>query len=182
MIKPYLKDDLFEGIVSWEEYLLMFNEDVLDKHNTVLISIHDPNRNIHPPQKVSGWSDVLQIQFWDIESPVGNYTVITDDQGYTIKQFIEKHKDKRFMVHCAAGVSRSAGVGLAIECIVKYGGDKYLYSTSKSNIKGHSRYSPNYKVYDVIMDSYNKECTRKGFDFCAVCGNIKTDICLTCIK
>ena len=73
MIKPYLKNNLFEGIVSKEEYLIMYNEDVLDKFNTVLISIHDPNRAIHSPEKVQGWSDVLQIQFWDIEEDIGDY-------------------------------------------------------------------------------------------------------------
>lgn len=155
-IKPYLKNDLFEGIVSWEEYLTMFNTDVLDKFNTVLISIHDPNRAVHPPEKVTGWFDVLQIQFWDIETPIGSYDIITDDEANTIREFIEKHKDKRFMIHCAAGVSRSAGVGRAVECIVNFNGSKYDYMTGHSDITAHDRYSPNMVVFDKIVGDYDE--------------------------
>ena len=139
--------------MSWEEYLLLYNEDVLDKYNTVLISIHDPNREIHPPSKVEGWVDVLQIQFWDVESTIGNYEPLSEEQGGIIKRFIEKHKDKRFMIHCAAGVSRSAGVGCAVECIVNFDGDDYGYKTGCSDIKGHKRYSPNPTVYQRIVDA-----------------------------
>jgi len=150
-IRPYLKNELFEGIVSWEEYLIMFNADVLDKFNTVLISIHDPNRAVHPPEKVKGWYDVLQIQFWDVEESIGGYHPLTHEQGQELKEFITKHKDKRFMIHCAAGVSRSAGVGCAVECIVNFDGDDYGYKTGKSDIKSHERYSPNPTVYDRII-------------------------------
>jgi predicted protein tyrosine phosphatase len=150
-IKPYLKNDLFEGIVSWEEYLLMYNADVLDKFNTVLISIHDPNRAIHPESKVMGFDDVLQMQFWDVESQIGRYHPLTDEQGTEIREFIEKNKDKRFLIHCAAGVSRSAGVGCAVECIVNFDGDDYGYKTGHSDIKPHDRYFPNFTVYDAIV-------------------------------
>ena len=152
-IRPYLKNELFEGIVSWEEYLIMFNADVLDKFNTVLISIHDPNREVHPPEKVKGFVDVLQIRFWDVEDSIGNYNIIKPEQGAEIRQFIEEHKNLRFLVHCAAGVSRSAGVGMAIECICNYNGNVYEYHTSHSDIKSHNRYSPNYTVFDIIMNN-----------------------------
>ena len=172
MIKPYLKNDLFEGIVSWEEYLLMYNADVLDKYDTVLISIHDPNRAIHPPEKVKGWHDVLQIQFWDVEHDIGNYKILTNEQGKTIREFIEKHKDKKFMIHCAAGVSRSAGVGCAVECIVNFDGSKYDYQTGSSDIKSHSRYSPNYTVFNKIINSIDNMCVEKTFWVCTKCGSL----------
>lgn len=189
MIKPYLKNNLFEGIVSKEEYLIMYNEDVLDKFNTVLISIHDPNRAIHSPEKVQGWSDVLQIQFWDIEEDIGDYKIITNEQGLIIREFIEKHKDKRFMIHCAAGVSRSAGVGCAVECIVNFEGSAYYYQTGSSDIKAHSRYSPNYTVFRAIVDSVDSvdsatTNTCEGFNLCRKCGSVNksTTYCAKCSK
>jgi predicted protein tyrosine phosphatase len=150
-IKPYLKNDLFEGIVGWEEYLIMYNADVLNKSNTVLISIHDPDKAVHPDSKVEGFHDVLQIKFWDIETPIGNYDIIEPEQGKELRDFIEKHKDKRFLIHCAAGMSRSAGVGCAVECIVNFDGDDYGYKTGHSDIKAHDRYSPNPTVYNMII-------------------------------
>ena len=57
-LENYLKNDLFEGIVGKMDYLTLYNADVLDKSNTVLISIHDPDRMIHPESKLQGFKDV----------------------------------------------------------------------------------------------------------------------------
>jgi len=156
MLKPYLKNDLFEGIIGKEEYLLLNNDCLIDK-NSVLIAIHDPDSKPHKKEDIKGFKDVLQIHFWDLEEDVGNYKIITKEQGKIIKDFILKHKDTKFLIHCHAGQSRSAGVAMAVECIVGFKGDKYLYSTSGKSkfneVKKHSRYSPNYTVYDVIMNS-----------------------------
>ena len=150
-LKPYLKNELFEGIVGRDEYLLMYNEDVLEKQGTVLIAIHDPTNLEHPEQKISGFDDVLQIAFWDVEDAIGQYTPLTNEQGLEIFKFINKNRNKRFMIHCAAGVSRSAGAGMAVECIVNFNGDVYAYKTGVSAIKEHERYSPNLVVFDTIM-------------------------------
>jgi len=150
-LEAYLKNDLFEGVIGKMDYLNLYNADVLDKSNTALISIHDPDRMVHPDIKLEGFADVLQIQFWDIEEAFGNYKPITKEQGKIIRDFIEANKDLRFLVHCAAGQSRSAGVGMAIECIVNFDGNIYNYQTGDSDIKKHPRYSPNYVVFDKIM-------------------------------
>jgi len=153
VLKPYLKNDLFEGIVGKMEYLALYNEDVLEKYGTVLICIDDPGRADHPDFKVQGFDDVIQIKFWDVEEPIGNYEPLSDEDGKVLNEFITKNVNlkKRFMIHCAAGMSRSAGVGMAVECINNYGGDVYTYSTSHSDIKNHTRYHPNYTVFDKIM-------------------------------
>lgn len=151
MVKPFLKSELFEGIVGHNEYLELYNEDMIDKENVVLIAIHNPGSNVHPDSKIEGFVDVLQTHFWDLESKWGDYDVIDDDTGSLIRNFIEKHKDKRFFIHCSAGKSRSAGVGCAVECITQYDGDRLTYGMSNSEVKYHERYYPNLKVFDTVL-------------------------------
>jgi predicted protein tyrosine phosphatase len=150
----YIKNDIFIGIVSKQEFL-QINKILKDnqKANIALISIHEPDNEGHKDEIVAGYKDVLQISFWDIESDLLQYKTISKSQGKRIKDFIIKNIDSKFLIHCAAGVSRSAGVGMAVECLKLYNGNKYNYQTSKSDIKEHWRYSPNRTVFDAIMDS-----------------------------
>jgi len=150
-LEAYLKNDLFEGIIGKMDYLNLYNNDFIDKFGTVLIAIHEPTGMVHPSIKTEGFDDVLQINFWDIENEFGNYKPITKEQGLEMREFITKNKDKRFLVHCAAGQSRSAGVACAVECIVNFNGDAYAYGTGSSAVKSHERYSPNYVVFDKII-------------------------------
>lgn len=153
-LKNYLKNDLFEGIIGKLDYLNLYNADMLDKHDTVLIAIHEPQHTPHPDFKVEGFADVLQMYFWDIEEEFGNYKPLTKEQGLEMRAFIFKNKDKKFLVHCAAGQSRSAGVACAVECIVNFDGDNYAYGTGgpdASSVKSHPRYSPNLTVFDKII-------------------------------
>jgi predicted protein tyrosine phosphatase len=150
IIQSYLKNNLFEGITGKNEFLTLLANDAIDVSNSVLIAIHEPNRAIHDRNIVSKFQDVLQIQFWDIEESFPGYETITKLQALTIRNFILKNKDKKFFVHCLAGVSRSAGVACAIECLLLNNGDVYSYKTSNSDVKNHKRYFPNWKVFDEI--------------------------------
>lgn len=119
-------------------------------HKVSLISITDPDReNIQIDTSV--FKDVLEIKFWDLEAPFGDYQIITKEQGKTIKDFI--NENEVFLVHCEAGISRSAGVAKAIECLKGFSGDTYLYSTTNSqdSIRNHVRYYPNNIVYNAVI-------------------------------
>ena len=151
VLKPYLKNDLFEGIVGKTEYLTLYNADVIDKVGTVLICIDDPGRADHPDFKVQGFDDVIQIKFWDVEDAIGQYIPLSDEDGKVLNEFITRNKDKRFMIHCAAGMSRSAGCACAVECIVNHNGNIYEYKTSHSDVTAFKRYHPNWTVFDKIM-------------------------------
>lgn len=146
-----IETPLIMGIISELEYLDYFNNDQIDKNGTVLIAIKDPGQYKHPEFKVQGFDDVLQVQFWDIEKDCDEYKCISPDTGKIIRDFIIKNKNKRFLIHCAAGISRSAGVGLAVECLIQNNGNKYEKAISGSKITEHARYHPNLKVYDIII-------------------------------
>jgi len=153
-----IHNDLIKAIISREEVKKYsennFKDLEIDK-NTVLISITDPNTLILSEQILKNFKDKLNIQFWDVEenSEIGKYEIISKEKANIIKEFILKNKKNNFVIHCEAGISRSAGVGLAVECLIKFNGnkDKYL-KEYKSDILEHHRYYPNQTVFKLIVD------------------------------
>ena len=83
-----------------------------DKPDTAIISITDTNspqnKFDHPP-----WlKAVLRLQFDDVLADSFWGLCIKDEDALKIKQFVDQVKTKvdRIIVHCEAGVSRSAGL------------------------------------------------------------------------
>lgn len=154
---PIVQNDLFEGIMGaheFKEYQKGLSID--DRKNLVLISISEPDteeKMSDEPVHVVGFHDVLEMKFWDIEYPIGHYEPLTWEQGKEMREFIVKNKDKKFLIHCRAGMSRSAGTGRAVECLVNHDGDIYAYCTSHSDIQDFQRYEPNLTVFDRIVKS-----------------------------
>jgi len=144
MIENSIESNRINGIIGVDEYLGLYNADELEKENTVLISMFDPSHNIHPDSKIQGFDDVLQMNFWDIDSDFGAYKTLTDEQGKEIRDFILKNKEKQFLIHCAAGVSRSAAVGCAVGTLL----DNIKWEENEIQI--HWRYDPNFAVYNKI--------------------------------
>jgi len=115
----------------------------------VFISISDPSK--HFIETNNYFKDELKLKFWDIEEEIGNYAPIHLTQAKEIYDFIIKNKGNRFLINCEAGVSRSAGIGLAIEYIFR---DKYLYQKWEhfpSKVLQHWRYCPNMVVFNKIV-------------------------------
>jgi hypothetical protein len=113
------------------------------------ISISDPHKDFI---KTNGYfKDELFLKFYDVEEPIGNYVPITDEQAKYIYDFIIKNKDSMFLINCEAGVSRSAGVGLAIEYITR---DIFIFEKWEhfpSKVLSHYRYEPNMTVFNKII-------------------------------
>jgi len=147
--KNSIKTDQIFAIISREE---LQNELTKLPRDLALISIYDPDKK---PLKTNNYfTGELFISFYDVES---NWTdtlkPITNKQGKEIYDFIVKNKNKRFIVNCENGVSCSAGVGLAIETILR---DKSMFPSAQkgfipSKILFHPRYCPNWEVYDKII-------------------------------
>lgn len=153
--QAWLHNDLFAAVYSFDEYLITYNRnEIRNREDMVLIAIHNPEEPMHAESKIKGFHDVLQMQFWDTEEGHhDDYPPLTWEQGKEIKDFIENHKDKQFLIHCSAGISRSAGVACAVECIVNYNGVNYDYKIGESAVRRHYRYSPNSTVYDRIVNN-----------------------------
>ena len=158
-----------EAVCSRVEILELIETNQLDKENLVLISISEPvldhyNDEALTDNDVKGFKDSLRTKFWDIEEDFDKYVVISDAVAKEIQNFIlvnlQKDENARFIVHCRAGKSRSAGVARAIECIKFFGiGEeaKYNYKTCfNSEIDAHSRYSANLAVFDKVVKDYNQ--------------------------
>lgn len=138
--------DELESYPSYDEpynYVSLFPKDLC------FITISDVNRdNINHNNH---FKDALELKFWDIEEDFNDYKIITDNQAKQIYDFILKNKNEQFLINCEAGVSRSAGVGLAIEYLLR---DKMIYSKWEhfpSKVLQHWRYQPNMTVFNKII-------------------------------
>ena len=106
----------------------------------------------------SGLKDFLEIRFWDIEGKVRDYLPIDKDSVKKLLEFVKKHKHSlklrktKLLIHCSAGVSRSAAVGMALKCIIDYNGD--ISKIQNCKISAHSRYKPNKYVFKKIIKCY----------------------------
>ncbi len=101
------------------------NRNLSELFNHAFISILDPDNE----EKLYPETDnFLQVKMWDIDKKVvtfnynkiysggseadkGKVFELTSDTELTkIVEFCEKHKDKDFVIHCSAGISRSGAV------------------------------------------------------------------------
>lgn len=145
-------------VVSQQEMTHVYPE----SDNDCLISITCPDRP-NLDKEISGrFKTVLETKFFDVTAhdeqtydlPLCGgvkMCAIPHEEAQRVKEFILANRDKRFAVHCAAGVSRSAAVAEAIICLLDYNGDVYQFRTGDNPIKKHWRYYPNKTVFDRIM-------------------------------
>jgi len=153
-----------EAIISRNE--LIDNINNFKTSDLALISISEPLHQHYEDEQLPNsicnlFDNYLKVKFWDIEEDFLHYKIISNEIAKEIQDFIlENNKqNKRFLVHCRAGQSRSAAVGKSIECLKYFGiGEeaKYNYQTNfNSEIDAHTRYHPNLTVFDKIVKDYS---------------------------
>lgn len=101
-----------------------------------LISINEPNESPYPLQIYRGSESVITLHVKDNPNPKTieeQDRVINDEQAKLLVRFIGIHRHKDFIVHCAAGVSRSAAVALFINIIYGHELKDNFFSTSIPN-------------------------------------------------
>lgn len=89
--------------------------------------------------------DILRLKFDDVESDTPNH--ISREQAKRIIEFVSQHINDidLILVHCGAGISRSAGVCAALMLIIN-GNDRDIFECSK--------YCPNRTCYRYVLDAY----------------------------
>lgn len=90
--------------------------------NTVLILINEPDAISEIDLKFKTDRDNnLRVAFWDIRGEFKKdgklYGIIPDKTAGEIIEFIDRNKDKNFIVSCQAGISRSSAVCIFINTI-----------------------------------------------------------------
>ena len=90
-------------------------------NDKVIISIKDPwVDNAHFNRNNSSIKEILYLSFYDISEETKDifdgYSSMSPDDARKIAHFVNKWKDKvdTIWVHCEVGVSRSAGIAMAI--------------------------------------------------------------------
>ena len=92
----------------------------------------------------------FKIHFDDVEKNEQNYIVITDDGAKRIVKFINsiKNETDRLIVHCEAGISRSAGVAAATMKFLQ-GDDAPIFDNPK--------YCPNMTCYRKVLNAFYEQ-------------------------
>lgn len=159
-----VKTKHIEFIFSKDELLTLTaltRKDILNNFN--VISITEPKENVFNDNLLSLYNNSLKLVFSDIRRDIDKLisetnnvndknqlielkkTEITNEQIEQIKNFIIDNKDKKFIVHCSAGISRSSAIGMYIEEILN--NDENERKINQDLILNHWRYSPNKIVY-----------------------------------
>jgi len=160
-----VQTDLIRAVVGKEEMQLASFDKRINSKKIVLISIQDPDDPINLNTCHKKWKDFIHLQFFDVTEPTlssgKTLNPISEEQAKELISFILDNKNEQFFIHCEAGVSRSAGVAMALECILKFDGNKNNFNLTPHPVISHWRYTPNYFVFDTIVDLYNN--TKSSF-------------------
>lgn len=134
-------------------------EKYIKENNTrtlAVISITDPGQPLADIKEDKLTKSVFRMSFYDLDTDfvaLNGKDVIpcaTKDDINGLKKFIDTLPPVDVLVvHCAAGYSRSAGVGAAVE----------LYLGMGNTIWGNSRYYPNAHVYRLCLQEFGIQKT-----------------------
>lgn len=120
-----------------------------EPHNdkSIMISIKTPCDETRPDVNITIDNNImaiLQLAFDDVEEQYGDEKPISELQAKQIVEFVEDYKDSidLIIVHCDAGISRSAGVCAALS--------KWLVNEDKRFFSG---YVPNMKCYNTVLNT-----------------------------
>ena len=131
------------------------DETVENFKDNAFISINDFTGSFSDHLLEKDHDNYISLNFDDIteeeqKSPTnkGQTKVISDEDIEKIVEFVKKHKDKTFIVHCAAGISRSGAVGLFI--------NDYFGYDYKEFKKDNPYIIPNRYIYNKLIEKSKK--------------------------
>ena len=141
-------------LVSNRQWITDFST-IPDLAPHIIISITDPGTLpaiIRPNFQNKG---TLRLEFEDIDAEEPE--AMTEAHAEAIAKFVNEHKDSvdMIVVHCEAGVSRSAGVAAAIGLVLN-GDDKQFFT--------NPRFCPNMWCYRLVLDAFGFNITPEDFE------------------
>ena len=90
---------------------------------------------------------VLTLTFDDIAAPHDGLQLMTAEQARQIIAFLDAHRDvDELLIHCRAGISRSAAVGAFARMYYR-----------QPPLPEHSPYLPNAYVYDLLCKEWRNQ-------------------------
>lgn len=112
---------------------------------TVIVSISSVDSEKPKIVECENLVDVLYLFFNDVDRDLSG--AMTPNQAMMIVDFVRKYMNDvdRFIFHCDAGISRSAGCAAATM--------KYIYGVD-SPIFDSPRFCPNFHCYALVLNSF----------------------------
>ena len=153
-MKPYVKNSLFEGVVGINEFKSLKDEGLIPL-NTTVVSITCPT-DPTLPKSYTNFGNIIEQQFWDTDEICEAYPTISDEQATELVLFILDTLGTKYMIHCTAGMSRSAAVAKFIEFVKIHNGDLYKFRTSPSTLDHYDRYFANDTVFRKLVSAFGK--------------------------
>lgn len=127
-----------------------FNQDIED---CIIISITDVDASENHFSKNAHIKGILRLSFDDVDF---GRNCITKEDGRRILGFVREYlySVDRIIVHCEAGISRSAGVCAALMKIIN-GSDMEIFN--------NPRFCPNMSCYRTVLETYYEECSEREY-------------------
>lgn len=115
---------------------------------TVLIRIKEPGGfKVFPHEDL--YVDTLRMVFDDVDQPSVYDRLMTEEQAVEIVDFMDKHRDKKLVVHCQAGISRSS----ATACAWAY---MQGLPELEEEIRQNPCFYPNAHVYRLLVNEIDR--------------------------
>lgn len=109
----------------------------------IVISISSPNSTKVSIPSNTYLKNVLYLSFYDLDKPVQQYQLFTQDYAQQIVKFVKEYINEIDLIicQCEAGISRSAGVAAALAKWLNGNDDIYF-----------KKYIPNNLVYRLLLE------------------------------
>ena len=115
------------------------------EEKTVIISIVNVGDEEADLKDQPNIIDVLRLSFDDVYQ--GGENCMTDDDARKIAEFVNRYKDvaEQIVIHCGAGVSRSAGVGSALA---------FVLNGNEKELEHSAFFIPNTTVFQKVLKAF----------------------------
>lgn len=126
-----------------------------DINKCIIISINGTDEELNQFNPNPSIIDICHVVFDDVEKDEPNCMTRADAEK--ILAFVNQHINEvdEIIVHCGAGISRSAGVCAALMLIIN-GSDEAIF--------GNGKYCPNNNCYRLMLESYFGYYDKKAAD------------------